>query len=78
MYQITDDQFDKAQRIIDEYHRERQQQADSDLDDDEEYDPDDDDFDEQDTRYYCKCGAWEINPTTGKLVHCADCICGAE
>lgn len=79
MYQITDEEFEKAQRIIDEYHRERQQQAEWDLEDDEErndYDPEDDDSDMYDSRLGCECGAWSYGPKG--FIHLADCVCGAE
>lgn len=78
MYQITDEEFQKAQAVIDEYHRERQQQADWELEDEEYdngYDPDDDD-DEYDSRHGCQCGAWSYGPKG--FIHQADCICGAE
>ena len=80
MYQITDEQFQNAQRIIEEYHRERQQQADWELEEDEDEwirDDEDDGPDMLDSRYLCKCGAWSYD-AAGKLFHHADCVCGAE
>lgn len=85
MYQITDEEFEKAQRIIDEYHRERQQQAEWDLEEDE---PDDEDYYERleedkelelaERAFNCRCGAWRFNSDKTKVLHLADCICGAE
>lgn len=79
---ITDEQFNAAQAIIEQYHRERQQQAEWELED-EIYEDDEDDIEErrENERYEmalnCSCGAWIIGKS-GNILHCADCICGAE
>lgn len=47
----------------------------------------DDDFEDEmeseeerrlETAFSCRCGAWSISKKTGKAIHLADCICGAE
>lgn len=79
---ITEEEYKKAQAIVDQYHEERQREADWDLEDDD-FDRGDAE-DEEDERYQeeyetalnCSCGAWIIRDNT--VYHIADCFCGAE
>jgi hypothetical protein len=84
-FKITEEEFQRAQVVIHEYHRERQQQADLEL---EEYDPmnfeDEDEIEERrenerfERSLNCECGAWVMSQDKTKVLHVADCICGAE
>lgn len=85
-FSISEEEYLKAQAIINEYHRERQQQADHELEEDEYDNWDDEDEDDieerRETERYeralnCSCGAWQISKT-GTVIHVADCYCGAD
>lgn len=82
---ITEEQYNEACKIIDQYHLERQQEAENELDEEDNWDQDDEDDRELElemeryaTALNCKCGAWVISKTTGQAIHIADCCCGAE
>lgn len=58
-------------------------EADEEIEDDrDEYTWEDEMEDEEERRcetaLSCSCGAWVISKNTGKALHVADCICGAE
>ena len=76
---ITEEEYKRAQEIVDQYHEEQQREADLDMDDD------DDDIVEEcddcgrincicDIASGCTCGAW-VWSSKG-LAHVSDCICG--
>lgn len=74
---ITEEEYKKAQEIVDQYHNERQQQADWELEDDDDYDEEEErQQEEYETAASCTCGAYGIK--NHKVYHIADCICGAE
>jgi hypothetical protein len=78
---ISEEQYNEACKIIDQYHLERQQEAENDLDDDwDQYDEDDEELEremeEYETALNCTCGAWQL--IKGRAIHIADCFCGAE
>jgi len=80
---ITEEEYNQACKIIDQYHLERQQEAEDDMDDDLDQDDEDDEelereIEEYSTALNCTCGAWVISKTTGKAIHIADCFCGSE
>jgi hypothetical protein len=68
---ITEEQYIEALQIIEQYEYEQKTDVDDDFNEDDNHH----DFDENDTRYGCKCGAWQLGKNG--LVHVADCICGA-
>jgi len=76
---MTDEEIKQIRQIVldvlQEQKKFEEEQYDDDWEDEREYD--EDDFDEYDGRYNCKCGAWQTS-NTGKLIHIADCCCGAE
>jgi hypothetical protein len=82
-FKITEEEFQRAQVVIHEYHRERQQQADLELEEDDPmFEDDEEDIEERrenerfERALNCTCGAWVINQN--KVLHVADCVCGAE
>jgi hypothetical protein len=83
MYQITDEQYEQAIALINEYQRERQQQADLDLEEDDPMGYEDEDEIEErrenerfERALNCSCGAWVVK--NNNVLHVADCVCGAE
>lgn len=84
-FSISEEEYLKAQAIINEYHRERQQQADHELEEDDmdNWEDDEDAIEQQFGDYRteaamnCTCGAWGFSKT-GVVVHVSDCICGAD
>jgi hypothetical protein len=84
---ITEEQYKAAQAIVDQYHEERQREAELSLDEDDPMYWDDEDEDDLIDRrenelaeraWSCTCGAWTFNTDKTKVLHVADCICGAE
>jgi hypothetical protein len=80
---ITEEEFERAQAIIHEYHRERQQQADLELEEDDPMNYEDEIEERRENERFeralnCECGAWVISQDKTKVLHVADCICGAE
>lgn len=77
---ITEEEYQKACKIIDQYHKERQEEADEWNEDDErDYDRDDEEdreMEEYEFALNCSCGAWQLH--NGRAIHVADCVCGAE
>ncbi len=73
---ITHEQYLEYKKLVEEYEQaeydDGMREAESELD----FDPEDDEDDEYDSRFGCRCGAWEYGPKG--FIHVADCICGAE
>lgn len=78
---ITKEQYEYYKKLVEEYeqaeYEEKSREAEEELNDDWDSGDEDDDFDPYDSRHLCKCGAW-ITRNDGKLIHVADCVCGAE
>lgn len=81
---ITQSEYEKAKRIVDEFENSERYQGYLDAEEDED-DGRDWEEEEREREYEelaerassCKCGAWQFNKK-GDVVHIADCCCGAE
>lgn len=77
---ITEEEYQKACKIIDQYHREQAEAehewTDEDQEDYDRYEEEDREQDEYEIALNCSCGAWQLH--NGRAHHIADCICGAE
>jgi hypothetical protein len=86
---ITLEEYQRAKAIVDQYERDEceqaQRQAEWELEDDEPEFNDHSEDDEMDElmekaslAFSCKCGAYQFNSDRTKVIHIADCICGAD
>lgn len=88
---ITEEEYIKAKAIVDQYERNEYEENQGDADDaineigdygDDEEDEDDiierREIERAEIAYNCSCGAWVFSTDRTKVLHVADCICGAE
>lgn len=83
---ITESEYLKAKAIVEEYERDQfedgTREAEEELNQFDEQDEDDIEEERQNDlacrAYSCTCGAWTFNKDKTKVLHVADCICGAE
>lgn len=86
---ITEEEYLKAKAIVDQYERDeferKQREADDEINDmfgDDEEDGDDLIERRENERYEralnCSCGAWCLSQDKTRVLHVADCVCGAE
>lgn len=77
---ITEEEYQKACKIIDQYHKERAEEehewTDEDQEDYDRYEEEDREQEEYEIALNCSCGAWQLH--NNKVIHIADCVCGAE
>lgn len=70
---ITKEEYLKAKAIVDEYE----------CDESDEEEDEDDILERRENESFeralnCDCGAWVLSQDKTKVLHVADCICGAE
>lgn len=79
---VTQEQYESAKKIIEQWEHEQELEG---WDDEDDFDERDWEEEEQERRIEedseraatCTCGAWVFN-SKGMPVHIADCYCGAE